>query len=191
MENVSTAPWDKFADVWTDIDYCAAYVKVDSKSYYLPQTRMRGYLIAIDKRRLDGIASDEQGSDSTKMSERFSALMTKFVRQASSPAGMFLLPENDRRLEQVRKDIATRVEAGTRSDIRWERYQVRHTKFREERELGDQRPISRSQPGGFGSTPPDHYWRTWFAMQPERVWETLDMKFLQLISQDIDFNFKE
>ncbi|EPS29387.1 hypothetical protein PDE_04336 [Penicillium oxalicum 114-2] len=191
LENVSTAPWDKFADVWTDIDYCAAYVKVDSKSYYLPQTRMRGYLIAIDKRRLDGIASDEQGSDSTKMSERFSALMTKFVRQASSPAGMFLLPENDRRLEQVRKDIATRVEAGTRSDIRWERYQVRHTKFREERELGDQRPISRSQPGGFGSTPPDHYWRTWFAMQPERVWETLDMKFLQLISQDIDFNFKE
>lgn len=193
VENVSKAPWEKFIEVWADIDYHAAHVILDSKQYYIPQTRTRGYMIAYDKTSLDGAtpgAADTSGL--AELGSSYMSHMQKLARQASSPAGMFLLPETDRRLEQIRKDLATRLEVSTsRAEVNWDKYQIRHAGFRVQEGLGDQRPISRSQAGILGVTPPDFYWCSWFKTQVERVWETVDMKFLEGVTRDIDLNHKE
>lgn len=192
VENVSKAPWEKFGEVWAEIDYRAAHVILDSKQYYIPQTRTRGYMIAIDTNRLDGTTPAAAHLSLDELGSSFKSRMQKFARKASSPAGKFLLPENDRRLEQIRKDLATRLEANTsRAEVNWDKYQIRHADFRAQEGLGDQRPISRSQAGILGVTPPDFYWRSWFKTQVERVWETVDMKFLEGVTRDIDFNHKE
>ncbi|KAF3392836.1 hypothetical protein F1880_008744 [Penicillium rolfsii] len=192
MENVSKAPWENFIEIWAEIDYHAAHVILDSKNYYIPQTRTRGYLIAIDKHPLDGASIGGAEISLDELGSQFKDLMKKFARKASSPAGVFLLPENDRRLEQIHKDLSTRLEASSsRAEVNWDRYQIRHAEFRVQAEIGDQRPISRSQAGILGVQPPDFYWRSWFNAQVERVWETIDMKFLECITRGIDFNYKE
>ncbi|KAK5239810.1 hypothetical protein LTR16_011481, partial [Cryomyces antarcticus] len=44
LENVSNAPWDDIQELLEKIDYACAWQRVDTKDYYLPQTRRRGYL---------------------------------------------------------------------------------------------------------------------------------------------------
>ncbi len=42
-------PWLQYENIrFPKIGYAASHVKVDSKDYYIPQTRNRGYLIAVD-----------------------------------------------------------------------------------------------------------------------------------------------
>ena len=49
LENVCSAPWEQMTMVWFPaIGYVAKSIKIDSKNFYLPQTRTRGYLLAID-----------------------------------------------------------------------------------------------------------------------------------------------
>lgn len=49
LENVCSAPWEQMTMVWFPaIDYVAKSIKVDTKNYYIPQNRTRGYLLAID-----------------------------------------------------------------------------------------------------------------------------------------------
>ncbi|KAJ5485617.1 hypothetical protein N7539_005605 [Penicillium diatomitis] len=191
MENVKSAPWKDFIDIWDEIGYDATYTFVDTKSYYLPHTRMRGYLVAVDKHRKTERLPGDNFVDSRPLSKRFGKSMTQFARKASSPVGKFLLPDHDRRIEQIRNDLTTRLDASTRSESSWERYKIRHAEFRADHGLGDQRPISRSLPGGLGLSPPDFYWHSWMKAQPERVIETVDMKFLYCLTKDIDSNFKE
>src|SRR5205807_5838067 len=51
LENVSGAPWNKIRDLaLPGIGYSAAYLRVDTKDYYLPHTRVRGYMVCIDAR---------------------------------------------------------------------------------------------------------------------------------------------
>ena len=187
LENIRGAPWNEACEYWTSIDYFAIHVIVDTKEYYIPQTRVRGYLLAMDNSH-GGIS----GKDWEIISRRFKELMLKFKRPASSPAGMFLLSDDDRRLEQIRKDLSTRLEASTaRAEIAWDKYQERHAAHRIANGVGEQRPISRSQGGGVTCQPPVFYWHEWFKAQVERVWETLDIKFLLGLQKEVDMGYKE
>lgn len=49
LENVCGAPWGHIKDAFKEIDYHAYHIKVDTKNYYLPQTRERGYMLCIDQ----------------------------------------------------------------------------------------------------------------------------------------------
>ncbi|KAJ5591523.1 uncharacterized protein N7459_001892 [Penicillium hispanicum] len=187
LENVRGAPWEEACQYWDSIGYLALHVIVDTKEYYIPQTRVRGYLLAMDNSH-GGIGN----SDWADISGRFLELVSEFKRPASSPAGMFLLSDDDRRLEQIRKDLSTRLEASTaRAEVAWERYQERHASHRTETRVGEQRPISRSQGGGVTCQPPVFYWNQWFRAQVERIWETLDIKFLLGLQKEVDMNYKE
>lgn len=182
MENVRGAPWERFADHWAGIGYDAFHSIVDSKHYYVPQTRIRGYMVCVDnERRLEDAGKESFGAD-------WDNLVKSMKRQASSPAGMFLLNEDDHRLEQTSKDSGR---ADSNREVDWSRYQERHKRYRIDMELGDRRPISRSLPGGTVSMPPDFYWPPFFKAQVERVWETLDLKFLVNLLKGADMNFKE
>ena len=54
LENVCGAPWMDMAASFEEIGYDATWRKVDSKFYYIPHTRERGYLIAINRDRPNG-----------------------------------------------------------------------------------------------------------------------------------------
>ncbi|KAL4812351.1 hypothetical protein BDW67DRAFT_188785 [Aspergillus spinulosporus] len=187
LENVKTAPWAKIEGHWNDIDYVAVHADVDTKAYYLPQTRERGYMFCVDKRLLSdfaqnhhdlGLAADEIG---LSMRRDWVDTLAAFKRPASSPAGMFLLDAEDRRLEQIEKDIAQKIAASAataRATVNWDRYQVRHQSYRLKQGLGHRRPISKSQDDGTCKMP-DFAWQVWVRSLPERVWDTIDVNFLR------------
>lgn len=120
---------------------------------------------------------------------RWSRTMTEFRRPASSPAGMFLIDADDKRLEQIESDMATRAKLA-RKPVNWEKYQARHLSYRQDNALGDKRPVSKSQDDG-SCRMPDFCWRKWMASLPERIWETLDMNFLRKMAEGYDMHFKE
>lgn len=190
QENVRNAPWDQMKGKWEELGYMSVCVNVDTKHYYIPQTRERGYMVVIDKRRLEaagllGGPMDQSGIDS--VTQRVRELAGQFKRPASAPVGLFLLSDDDRRLELI--EMRARLES--RSETSWDQYQIRHERHRGELELGIERPITRSLPGINDLKAPDFYWHRFWKTQPERVWETVDMNFLKRMLQDYDMNFKE
>jgi site-specific DNA-cytosine methylase len=51
LENVKKAPWKKKEEIFEKLGYHAKATYVDTKHYYIPQTRQRGYLVAVLKNR--------------------------------------------------------------------------------------------------------------------------------------------
>ncbi|KAJ5171903.1 hypothetical protein N7492_004496 [Penicillium capsulatum] len=188
LENVRGAPWDKFAEAFRDVGYFSNWMKVDTKDYYIPQTRQRGYMVAFDSQG-KGLTKTEKD----KILARFKNSVTKFERPASSPAGMFCLEEEDVRREQIDRDLSTRLEANSsRAEVDWLSYQRRHRSYRLTEKIGDDRPISRSQEGGVTCHPPEFYLRPWFRAQVERIWDTVDIKQLVAVGKSkFDINYKE
>lgn len=185
LENVKTAPWKKIQQHWNEINYIAMHVDVDTKAYYLPQTRERGYMFCVDK------AVMKQHGLSEKDMDLWTTVFGDFKRPASSPAGMFLMDADDRRLEQIEKDMAVRIASSTsRATVNWAKYQARHQSYRLNMELGHRRPVSRSQDDGTCRMP-DFAWQTWVRSLPERVWDTIDVNFLRKLVEGYDMNYKE
>ncbi|KAL2834190.1 hypothetical protein BDW59DRAFT_178723 [Aspergillus cavernicola] len=189
LENVKTAPWKKIAQHWNEIDYIAVHADVDTKAYYLPQTRERGYMFCVDKRVVDSV-----GLEGEEVTKAWTEALSQFKRPASSPAGMFLLNAEDRRLEMIEKDMAARIissaAGGSSRTVNWDRYQVRHQSYRLNQGLGHRRPISKSQDDGTCRMP-DFAWRAWVRALPERVWDTIDVNFLRKLVDGYDMNYKE
>ena len=48
QENVCGAPWDKMKEYYAHEGYAATFLRVDTKQHYVPHTRTRVYLLAID-----------------------------------------------------------------------------------------------------------------------------------------------
>lgn len=186
LENIKNAPWDEIKENWNEIGYFAVHMAVDTKAYYLPQTRERGYIFCIDRNLLE-----ERDIPEAEM-EQWLALFTGFKRPASSPAGMFLMDSDDRRLEQIEKDMAAYITSSSaKTAVNWARYQIRHQGYRLEQNLGHRRPISRSQEDGTCQMP-DFAWQTYVRSLPERVWDTIDANFLRKLGENgYDMNYKE
>ena len=188
MENIQGAPWKEFAEAWSQYGYSTVHLSMDTKAYYIPQTRQRGYMACIDNRQLEKL----NPADREAVFCRLRKTVKEFARPASSPASSFLLGADERRLDQLEKSLSVRSEAiAVRVGSSWERCKARHLEFRKLMKLGDQRPISRSQPGEISCRGPDFFWQSWFPAQVERVWETLDIKYLLGMINGYDMSFKE
>lgn len=188
LENVRAAPWPKFAAALRDVGFITTVVNVDTKDYYIPQTRQRSYMVAFDL-TVAGMAN----VSTADMLAHTQQLVTEFKRPASSPAGMFCLGEEDARREQIDRDLSTRLEASvSRAEVDWTRYQQRHKDYRLSSKAGNDRPISRSLDGGVTCHPPEFYLHPWFEAQVERIWDTVDIKQLIAIGKGkYDINYKE
>ncbi|KAL2374928.1 hypothetical protein RJ035_003387 [Blastomyces gilchristii] len=182
LENVCGAPWGHIKNAFKEMDYHAYHIKVDTKNYYLPQTRERGYMLCIDQTRLETpLPADPKSSTFAKM-------MKNFERPASSPVAQFLLKNEDPRLQDAINDISTNP-IKDRQAVDWTRYKARHLRYRMREGLGDKRPLTRWQDNGTCQMP-DFYWHAWSRAQTERVWDTLDVNYLRSIVRGFDINFK-
>ncbi|KAJ5146489.1 C-5 cytosine methyltransferase [Penicillium bovifimosum] len=188
QENVRGAPWAQMKDKWEKLGYMCVQANVDTKHYYIPQTRERGYMVIIDQRRLKEVGLinplDPRGMT---LAGRVSDLIEKFKRPASAPVGQFMLDDDDRRLELIEMKACLE----SRSEVSWEQYKIRHAQHRKDLALGTGRPITRSLPGVNDLQAPDFYWHRFWRTQPERVWDTIDINFLKRMLQGYDMNHKE
>lgn len=182
LENVSGAPWKRIEEAMLEIDYHGSSIKVDTKNYYLPQTRERGYMFCVDKRRL------ATAPDNSSKQSPFALMMKQFQRAASSPVTDFLLTQDDPRLRDAIDDISV-GSTQDRQAVDWTRYKARHLAYRMQECLGNRRPLTRWQDNGTCKMP-DFYWHDWSRAQTERVWDTLDANYLRTLVRGYDINFK-
>ncbi|KAH9930325.1 uncharacterized protein B0H18DRAFT_1093698 [Fomitopsis serialis] len=164
LENVCSAPWDRVAEYFEKIGYSADYLRVDTKNFYIPHTRTRVYLLAVNQRH-------------SSIPGKWKDWIGKLKRPASSTLDAFLLPSDDPRIHQAREKLVSESFNGVdrrtgRTD--WGRCESRHQRARLEEELGLKRPLTGWEEGGFCKMP-DFAWNDWGVGQVERVWDLMDI----------------
>ncbi|KAG0123556.1 hypothetical protein HOY82DRAFT_495139 [Tuber indicum] len=180
QENVQGAAWTQMRAEYVEAGYSAEFVSnFDSKNYYVPQTRQRGYLFAVDK----------AGSG---IPNRWIDAMKSLRRPATCTLEAFLLPSDDPRIHQVRMDLATKRDGSkkTARSVEWEKCEGRHQKERLQQKLGLKRPMTQWEEGGVCKML-DFAWQDWGAMQVDRVLDLMDINMLTLAKEGIDCNYKE
>ncbi|KAI9675585.1 MAG: hypothetical protein M1817_000951 [Caeruleum heppii] len=183
LENVYTAPWKDIQRHFEEFaGYAAEFVKLDTKQYYLPHTRQRGYMLAIDKQKL---------GKSTSLTKEWADLMINFRRPASSSIEAFLLHEDDPRVHRGREEMTRGAfgdDKGPR-EVEWVRCQGRHQDYRNALNLGSKRPITHWEDNG-SCKMPDFSWCDWGLSQVERIWDTFEISFLRNMRRGFDSMYK-
>ncbi|KAF2195509.1 hypothetical protein K469DRAFT_649543 [Zopfia rhizophila CBS 207.26] len=160
IENVSatTAFWNTFKPRWDEIGYESEWLILDTKNYYLPQTRQRMYMVAIQR---------TQGQNTAIAVGAWKDLMKTFQRQCSSPFEAF-----------IQDDLGSHLHGLRTSEPSWDLCRLRYDRIRSDERLGIRRPISRWSENG-AVKPPDFASRKWYNSQPPRVYDAIDIAHLQ------------
>ena len=179
LENVKNAPWVGVAEtIVAEAGYDVGFSNTfDTKNYYIPHTRQRGYLLACRNNK-------------NSLPQNWELITNVLMRPASSPLDAFLLPTDDPRIQRVRHQF-THGEGLSkgRSTIDWSKCQSRHERARDEEELGKTRPLTAWEEGGTCKMSHDG-WNEWAVRQPERVTDLLDITTLRFAAMGEDPVYK-
>ena len=182
QENVCGAPWERMKAEYAAAGYAARYRRIDTKEYYLPQTRMRVYLLALDTR---GGLTPEQAEAAL---DGWARAVSELARPASASMDAFLLPEGDPRVQRARATAAA-GRGGRRLAVDWGRCETSHLRARALEGLGPGRPLTsweaRGRCGG-----PEFAWLDWYRAQVPRVLDLMDINYLRLVANGVDANYK-
>ncbi|KAF2722314.1 hypothetical protein K431DRAFT_284007 [Polychaeton citri CBS 116435] len=165
LENVLNADWDAMLACYEEMQYESAGVLVDTKHFYIPHTRQRGYMVCFDQSR----QVNTEG-----MGKHWQALMEKFKRPASSPVTSFLETNDSANASHFK--LALGDEPGREVD--WTQCEITQMQYRQEKRLGTERPFTQWQESGAISVPENGV-RAWYASQVERVLDTIDCAVLR------------
>ena len=149
--------------------YASEWYVVDTKQYYLPHTRRRGYMFLVCK---DLIESDSEEAVMHAWLDNFERLK----RPTSVSILEFLLDENDPRLEKSQMEMSTI--RTFRAEVDWEQCKGNYFNHRITLGLGHKRPLTEWVEGGTAIFP-DIWWLKWCSIQVERIWETFDSNYLR------------
>jgi site-specific DNA-cytosine methylase len=182
LENVKTAPWWDIRDWLGSLGYEALAVWVDTKNFYLPQTRQRGYLVAFDTKKFTPDVFNVELA-----LNNWAGFMQHFQQRATSPFTDFLVPEDDPYLHQAKlAPLAAKV----KGEMAWDACRHRHAKCRIDRQCGMLRPMTKWQTNG-SCLFPDFGWNLWAKRQRERIWDTLEIELLLHAGErTYDMNYK-
>ncbi|VBB80530.1 Putative protein of unknown function [Podospora comata] len=176
LENVDGAPWCMYTKrIFPLIGYKAEYLQVDSKRYYLPQTRQRGYLMAIDTD-----AASSPGCPTLEEAELIIAhwreTMKSLERAPSASVASFLQLPDDIGTITARADME---KPRTTKDSDWGTSSLRHAAERSLHELEmDDNPFSQKMMRNLkviGPKLPPQSWRRWWLQQTCRSIDTMDI----------------
>ncbi|KAL8720421.1 MAG: hypothetical protein Q9225_002711 [Loekoesia sp. 1 TL-2023] len=208
LENVKTAKWDiieaytqndqshakveshrgQLQAIWGNSNpesgYSTSHVIVDSKDYYLPQTRARGYMICIDRSKIGSRAANQ-------IAGQWAAMFKYLARAASSPMEELFLPADDPRILRAREvgHLDEYREKKIRKETKWRRCKVRYANYRYQLNLGDKRPLTHHVEGG-PIYPPEHWSKPWASTQPDRLKEHWNQAHLRNARQGFDSQYK-
>ncbi|EPS37854.1 hypothetical protein H072_8336 [Dactylellina haptotyla CBS 200.50] len=175
LENVCGAPWGHVVLEFERIGYAAGHTRFDTKNYYIPHTRQRGYLVAFDTK---------DGNLPTAWVDKVNNL----TRPASVSFESFLLESDDPRVLEARQKLF-REEGSKGKTHDWTACEIRHTNARNNENLGRRRPFTDWQEGGVTKYP-DFTWQEWGDMQVDRVNDLLDISYLRNVKKGIDISYK-
>lgn len=177
IENVSSGPWQTMQVKFESIGYAAAFQRFDTKHYYIPHTRVRGYMIAVNKK-------------GSSIPAKWMQLTKALARPASSTLDAFLLPSDDPRIHKGRLALLKLDYGnGPRQAVDWTRCESRHLKARVEEHLGNRRVLTAWQQQG-ACTMPDFAWSDWANKQVERVLDLMDISTLRAAKKGVDPAYK-
>ncbi|KAH7410248.1 hypothetical protein DE146DRAFT_733042 [Phaeosphaeria sp. MPI-PUGE-AT-0046c] len=173
LENVKNkaALWDKVVSMWDEIDYEAAWLFRDTKRYYIPQTRERIYMIAIERSQF--------GKGVDKAVAQWRESMEKLQRQCSSPYEAWLATT----LHDT-SDHSALV-----SEVNWDLCKLRYDHIRSDERLGVLRPVTKWSENGT-VRPPSFANRAWYNSQSSRVYDAIDVAHLQAAQKGYDSLYK-
>ncbi|KAJ3021731.1 hypothetical protein HKX48_007900 [Thoreauomyces humboldtii] len=180
LENVQGADWDGSVQPAVEkVKYRVQHASLDTKHYYIPCTRNRGYLFAT---------AEELSEPS------YPAIWLNTVRSLTRPATVpveaLLLQEDDPRVQEARAALVKADGNSRRGRLDWNRCEARHRKARDEEKLGQLRPLTEWQDGGV-CTLLQSSWQEWGRTQTDRVLDLMDIAYIRLAVQDnTDASFK-
>ena len=178
LENVSGAPFETMIDKMEECGYYSTFIRVDSKKYYIPQTRQRGYVVAVKKGRNITGSLVERWKDQVKALER----------EASGSLDEYVLPGDDPAVLRGRASLVANGSArGSKSKTEWVKCESGHLLARSRESLGEKRPFT-----GWSDTNPTSMpgWNDWAEAQVHRIHDLLDINTLRLAKQGVDCTYK-
>ncbi|GAA6003370.1 hypothetical protein JCM10207_000301 [Rhodosporidiobolus poonsookiae] len=203
LENVLNAPWKDGAKAFDDIDYHTTFAKFDTKKYYIPHTRLRGYMVAFPKNTHDTdkmesffakkSSKSKDNLSAEDMGDMWAERVAKAARSASAPTEAFLLNSDDPRILRAREELShikLNADGSRRAAAAWAKCEQRHAQARHQEELGNKRPLTDWQDGGGKPTLPDGAWQDWGEAQTERVLDLMDISYLRNAKNGVDITFK-
>ncbi|KAI7678493.1 hypothetical protein KC319_g3315 [Hortaea werneckii] len=164
FENIVNAAWGKMISDYKEIGYGSKGVLVDTKDFYLPHTRQRGYMVCFD-----GTSCNQEAE---KMATRWQDLIIKFRRLASSPVSSFLIPS-----DQVTLRLQSR-EDDKEKEVDWSKCEITQMEYRQDSGIGYARPFTQWQESGT-MVVPENSSAPWYHRQVERVKDTIDCLYLR------------
>ncbi|KAI8823181.1 uncharacterized protein EV422DRAFT_394885 [Fimicolochytrium jonesii] len=184
LENVVGADWEYAVKPAIEaLNYRAQFDKaMDTKHFYIPHTRQRGYLFAISK----------DYTQDLNAAKKWHNVVKSLTRPFSMPLEAFLLETDDPRVHAAREQFIRAAEDRTakRGRLDWERCQGRHQKARYDERLGKKRPMTAWEDGSI-CTPFQFAWPEWGRVQPERVLDLMDIMYLrQGLETNVDACYK-
>lgn len=173
LENVKNkaALWDTLIQKWSDIGYEAGWIYCDTKDYYLPQTRERMYMIAIER--------NSYGEGVQEAVIEWKDCMQSLRRRCSQPYEAFL-----KNFPQECNDYNALI-----SEPEWALCKLRYDHIRSAYELGISRPVTKWSEDGT-IRPPDFANKSWYYSQSSRVYDAIDVAHLQGAQKGDDSLYK-
>ncbi|RDW92414.1 hypothetical protein BP5796_01808 [Coleophoma crateriformis] len=179
-ENVSGNGKTAFNEYMRKIGYACQFASLDSSDYYIPQTRLRGYMVCVDVMRKDTVLSREELiAWNQKSGKKWLDMMSLLKRQNSIPYESMLFEHDSHRIP---RGLDLSASSNTVHD--WSTCFVRHQQLRHDLELGEGRPFTSWQNGGATIFPDnsDNYVPT----LGERVFDFLDLSYLRAVRRGYD-----
>ncbi|KAK6360599.1 hypothetical protein TWF730_006737 [Orbilia blumenaviensis] len=176
LENVCQAPWANVVRKFEEVGYVAGHSRFDTKNFYIPHTRQRGYLVAF----LD------DGKNRGDLPEKWVGMVNAKTRPASVSFEEFCLEDDHPKVVEVR--VKLQDENPKNKAVEWIACEHRHNVVRTNERLGRQRPFTSWQENG-RSTCPDNAWRDWVDRQVDRVKDLMDINYLRGASKGTDLIF--
>lgn len=182
LENVKQAPFESARDHWLKpLGYTTWVGDLDTKDFYIPQTRQRKYLVAFNEEKFPGAGN---------MCRMLSETIASLEQPASSNAADFLLGPNDPLAQLARLEMDEKAQKPrTREKAEWEKSIIRHAGVRRNENLGDERPLTNWVENG-RSLFHDRMNKYFMNTLPSRVHDVLDINQLRAVNADFDLLFK-
>ncbi|KAI0183555.1 hypothetical protein EV127DRAFT_19041 [Xylaria flabelliformis] len=176
LENVKNAPWDSMCGLFLRaIDYAATHTLLDTKDYYIPHTRTRGYVVALDLQVF--------GNSAEHVLVEWRTQLASLERGASAPVQDWLLSSQDPLTIRARQDESEKAVTGglnSGRDSQWERSKLRHARVRRQFKLGNGRPLTAWGRGGI-EQPYDRIDRLIIKGQNNRALDCVDIYYLRCL----------
>ncbi|KAL7565128.1 hypothetical protein ACA910_021509 [Epithemia clementina (nom. ined.)] len=205
IENVCNAPWEAKVEIFQERGYAATFKRLDTKDYYIPHTRNRGYLFAVKQPQCSKVAAKSNkgkgkkpssiGGGSSEVTTQWSNMLAQLKRPASASLDAFMLPNEDPRVLRGRARLTAEScdsnggEADRAGRTDWTKCETRHQFARSSEDLGEKRPLTGWSDSG-NTVMPAFAWNEWTNAQVHRIHDLMDINTLRLAKGGIDCTYK-